>query len=447
MVATSGDVNYFWRNDPDYEAARRATCRNQYLPDQFSAVIVQAACAEDVVGAVRLARERGFKISMRSGGHSWSCNHVRDGCLLLDLSRLDAVDIDPTLMLARVGPGARGNALDDLLAERDLFFPVGHCHGVGLGGYLLQGGFGWNSRVLGMACESVLAIDYVDANGELCHASSSENADMLWAARGAGPGFFGVVVRFHLQLYRRPPIIGGALAFYPGAQFSEVIRWARQVGPAVPAAVELMFVFSRGADGHPGIMLIAAAFADSLASAERDLSFLDSRPDGADFKPFKPNSLALLTEMTMSHYPDSHNHIVDNLWTRASADELLPGLTRILDAAPPTPAHFIWVNWSPKRVRPDMSFSLEDDIYIAMYGIWKDAEMADPVANWIERGMALLHRYSTGIQLADENLERRSAPFMAPDNYARLEILRSKFDPDSRFHSYGNVRDLAVSKP
>ncbi len=99
------------------------------------------------------------EVGIRSGGHSWAANHVRDGGLLLDVSRLDSCVVDVPAMTAVVGPGKGGSVLAVELAERGgLFFPpAGHCRGVAVGGYLLQGGYGWNSRVVGPACESVLA--------------------------------------------------------------------------------------------------------------------------------------------------------------------------------------------------------------------------------------------------------------------------------------------------
>tara|TARA_B110001454_G_scaffold177183_1_gene169572 strand:- start:7983 stop:9317 length:1335 start_codon:yes stop_codon:yes gene_type:complete len=441
MSTTSLKCECFRRGDVGYEAARRATCRNVHLPDLYPDIIVQAANEEDVIAAVRLANASEWKIGVRSGGHSWSCNHVREGGMLLDVSRLNAVTVDELSMCATAGPGCRGNELDDQLAERQLFFPVGHCHGVGLGGFLLQGGFGWYSRVLGMACESVLAIDYVDANGELRRASPGENADMYWAARGAGPGFCGIITRFHLKLYQRPPVIGARLATYSADKFEKVIRWARDVGPSVPDSVELMFVFSRcipAIDG-PGILVIAAVFADTPDQAQRDLSFLETRPGGSEFcSAFEQMSLATLTRETMAHYPDNHRHIVDNMWTHASADALLPALKSILDALPLAPAHFIWVNWMPRLHRPEMAFSLEDDIYIALYGLWPDGNSGASVSQWVSDGIANLLPHSTGIQLADENLARRQAPFMAEANRARLEQIRSMQDPTGRFHSYGS---------
>ena len=221
----------FRRGEESYEAARRATCRNVNLPDRYPDIIIQATSEKDVVAAVRLANANNWAIGVRSGGHSWSCNHVRDGGMLLDVSRLNAVTIDAREMRASVGPGCRGNQVNNLLAAQKLFFPIGHCEGVGLGGFLLQGGFGWHSRAVGVGCENVLAIDYVGADGELRHASPTDNAKMYWAARGAGPGFFGVITRFHLKLYPRPKVIGAKLAFYTADHLEEIVRWAHRVGP------------------------------------------------------------------------------------------------------------------------------------------------------------------------------------------------------------------------
>jgi FAD/FMN-containing dehydrogenase len=365
--------------------------------------------------------------------------------MLLDVSRLNQVTIDKTTMLATAGPGCRSDEFDDLLAEQDLFFPVGHCQGVGLGGYLLQGGFGWNSRAVGMACESVLALDYVDGDGTIRHASPDENADVYWAAQGAGPGFFGVVTRFHLRLHRRPPVIGARLGIYPVDMFEELLRWTHRVGPTVPNSVELMFVVSRRLPntGQPGILLIVAVFADTEEQALDDLSFLETRPEAAhQFTPFGQIALQKLTTETMSNYPLDHYHVVDNMWTHASADELLPGLNRVLEALPEPPAHFIWMNWSPKLARSDMAYSLEDETYIALYGLWEDPAQETTVTNWVLDGITDLSPLSSGIQLADENLARRSGPFMAAANRDRLEAIRRERDPAGRFHTYGDVPEV-----
>src|SRR5215212_1854568 len=190
--------------DPGYEAARRECVWNGRIAGRFPELIVQAERDEDVVTALAMARERDLAVGVRSGGHSWAGSHLRDGGMLLDVSRLAGVSVDAAAATAAVGPGVRGSDLVATLREHDLFFPVGHCQGVALGGYLLQGGFGWLSRIFGPACVSVTAVDVVTADGTLVHADERSHSDLLWAARGAGPGFFGVVTRFHLALHPWP---------------------------------------------------------------------------------------------------------------------------------------------------------------------------------------------------------------------------------------------------
>jgi hypothetical protein len=251
-----------------------------------------------------------------------------------------------------------------------------------------------------------------------------------------------VVTKFYLRLYRRPSFIGGRLGIYPLDRFDDVLRWCHQVGPEVPTSVELMWVVSRAIPitGEPGLLLIVAVFADDEEQAAADLSFLESRPDGADMMtPLEEMPLATLTQETMSHYPEDHFHVVDNMWTHASADELLPALTRIRTSLPASPAHFIWMNWSPQLSRSDMAFSLEDDYYMALYGLWSDPADEAKVTGWVLEGIEDLAPLSSGIQLADENLRRREAPFMADTNRERLERIRHERDPEGRFHTYGSA--------
>src|SRR4029077_3797287 len=126
----------------------------------------------------------------------------RDDALLIDLGGLNRLDYDEASGVVVAGPAVRGGLdLAPFLAERGRAFPGGHCPSVGLGGYLLQGGQGWNGRSMGWACESVVAVDVVTATGEQLRADAGEHPDLYWAARGAGPGFPGIVTRFHLATY------------------------------------------------------------------------------------------------------------------------------------------------------------------------------------------------------------------------------------------------------
>lgn len=427
------------RGEADYEEARRAAVWNARTPPRFPDAIVQAADEDDVVRAVRFAAAEGMRIGIRSGGHSWAGNHVRDGGLLLDLSRLDGAEIDVAAGTAVVGPGCRGNELLESLAAHDLFFPAGHCPGVGLGGYLLQGGYGWNGRVHGPACMSVEAIDVVTADGELVRADAEHNADLLWAARGSGPGFFGAVVRFHLRLYPRPRHVANGVFLYPIDVLDEVFGWLTEIGPRIPREMELMAVVHHDLEGELEIAVTGPVLAESATAAGEALALLETCPVRERAKAAAPNVEVAMDDLYAAvhgSYPDDHRYAVDNIWTHAPVEDLLPGLRRIAETMPAPPSHMLWMNWGPSPARPEMAYSVEDETYIALYGVWQDA--ADDEANvaWATERMREMEHLSSGIQLADENLGRRPARFASDANMARLDELRAVHDPVGLFHPW-----------
>ncbi|CKM81961.1 oxidoreductase [Mycobacterium tuberculosis] len=136
---------HFFRGSDGYEAARRGTVWHRRVPDRYPEVIVQAVSADDIVSAIRYATVNGHKVSVVSGGHSFAASHLRDGAVLLDVSRIDHASIDADKGRAVVGPGKGGSVLMAELEAQGLFFPGGHCRGGCLGGYLLQGGYGWTA--------------------------------------------------------------------------------------------------------------------------------------------------------------------------------------------------------------------------------------------------------------------------------------------------------------
>lgn len=427
------------RGERGYEEARREAVWNARAPDRFPDLIVQAAGEQDLVRAVRLAAEEGLKVGVRSGGHSWAGNHVRDGGLLLDVSRLDSLGVDAGAMTAIAGPGCRGDALLARLAELDLFFPAGHCPGVALGGYLLQGGFGWNGRVHGPACMSVEAIDVVTAAGELVRADATHHPDLFWAARGAGPGFFGVVARFHLRLQPRPRHIANGVMLFGLEALEDVFRWAHEIGPELPREVELMVVVHRDLEGEPEIAVTAPALVESEEAAAEALAFLSACPLRERAKLAVPNvpvGLPDLYAAVHQSYPDGHRYAVDNMWTHAPVEELLPGLRRIAESLPGAPSHMLWMNWGPSPPRPQMAYSVEDDTYIALYAVWEDPAEDEANAAWATARMGEMERLASGIQLADENLGRRPARFASEANMARLDEVRAAYDPAGLFHPW-----------
>jgi FAD binding domain len=435
--------NYYFRGAEGYETARRATVWNGLLPDRFPDLIVQAHDTNDVVAALRYARANGHKVGVRSGGHSWAASHLRDGGLLLDVSRLDHCVVDADRMIADVGPG---KVASDFVAELDsqgLFFPSGHCEGICLGGFLLQGGYGWNSPAIGLACESVLGLEVVTADGELIYCDVENHPDLYWAARGSGPGFFGVVTSFKLRLHPRPAVLGTCLYMYPIEVADEVYTWGREISPEVDDRVELQILTTRSFPGaglnHPGIAIASPVFADSEEEAAKALGVLGTCPvvDQAIVNvPYMPTTLSNWYGAVMTNYPEGHRYIADNMFTSASAAELLPGIRKIIETMPPHPSHFIFTGWKTSPHRANMVYGLEDEIYLALYTVWQDPADDELYRDWAASNMEAMSHLATGIALADENLVRRPARYITDANMARLDTVRSTYDPDGRFHSW-----------
>ena len=214
----------FRRGEAGFEQAVLGTSFTARDPGRRPGIVVQVNDVDEVIAAVLQAGRDGLRIGMCSGGHSWAQNHIREGGMMLDLLRLNAIEINATRMTAVVGPGCLGGDFNLALVKQKLFFPMAHAYTVGIGGFLLQGGFGWNSPQLGVGCQNVFGIDVVLADGTLVHASETENADLFWSARGAGPGFFGVVVRFHLKLHARPKFMGMKMQVFRIKHLEQVMK-------------------------------------------------------------------------------------------------------------------------------------------------------------------------------------------------------------------------------
>ena len=188
---------------------------NGRKPAARARLIVRAACTEDVAEAVRFAGDHGLTVSPRGGGHQFA-GIAAGADMVIDLGALDGLRLDVEARTARVEPAVTNARLAAALERHGLAFPLGHCGSVPMSGYLLGGGVGWNSAEWGFACFSVTAVEVVLADGRMIVADATQNADIFWAARGAGPAFFGVVTAYHLSLQEAAKAISTAIRVYPG---------------------------------------------------------------------------------------------------------------------------------------------------------------------------------------------------------------------------------------
>jgi len=430
------------RGDEGYEHYRQGTCWHARVPDQYPEYIIVATDDDDVVGAVQLARREGLTVAVRSGGHSWSGSHLRDDSVLIDMVNMRRVEIDPDALTAVAEPGAKGSEVAEMLAAHQLYFPTGHNVGISLGGYLLQGGFPWAGREYGPSCMSVTGIDAVTMRGELIHADEYENSDLLWAARGAGPGFFAVVTRFYLKLYPRRPVTMTTSFVFPRDCAPAVFRFLHDVGTRTPTELTAAIARLDLAEGEPCVMLSATAFTDTEQEAREQLAIFDElsiRARALAVREHRMASHTTLTKESQSVIDDNLRWIADNILTHADFDQMWPTLERMLDTWPPAPSHLVAACWSgspnePKR--PSMAFSVEDELYYAMYTAWEDPADDETYIAWTTDHMRSWEPQSTGTMLADENLLHRPSRFVSAANMVTLDECRATWDPEGRFVSW-----------
>jgi FAD/FMN-containing dehydrogenase len=431
-----------WRGEPGYEEARVARVFNARRPDRFPAAVLLAESDADVVAGVRLARERGLKVSVRAGGHSWAVWSLRDDALLIDLGAMREMTYDPATGIATASPALKGGAeFTPFLSGHGRAFTGGHCPGVGLGGFLLQGGQGWNSRRHGWACENVVGIDVVTADGSLLHASEDENADLLWAARGAGPGFFGVITRFHLRTFPRPHAITHDTWMFELSELDALLGWIDELLPSLEPVVEPVIAATRlpRPSGPPVLLLHTTAMCDTAEEAERALEPLSGCPIAGRAISHErgPTSIEAENEAQALQNPEDHRYAVDCTWTDARAGELAPLLRTLWSELPTEHSFAIWYGWSPTRPLPDMAFSIEARAYLATYAIWPDPADDERHGEWVvSHTQRLAGAVGKGVYLGDTDFTRRPDRFLNAENFLRLEEIRRRRDPDGRFCSY-----------
>jgi len=449
-VAGELEGKILWRGEPGYEEARLKPARseadwNARRVDRYPDAVVQATSDQDVVAAVRLARERGLKVKARSGGHSWVDSSIRDGGILVDLSQLNEVIVDPATRTAIAGPGTKSQELFPHLKPHGLCFPSGGCRDVGLGGYVLQGGFGFNGGRIGLAAMNVLAMEVVTADGELVRADEHTNPDLFWAARGSGSGFFGIVTRFHLRLHPLPGAVRARAYFFAADDAEAVLRWSMELHQAgAPAGLDIgMFALPRFAETvAPGALLNlwGVAHTDTEDQALAALQVLESCPVASRAlvrTPVMESDPSSPGEQLRDVYPDGLQYVADNLWIDAAPDQLLPHLRNLLTSFPTPRSHLLFHPFTQHDL-PDFAFSMEGQYYLAVYGVAEPTDNLtdEQLAAWTTTQMQRLEHLSRGFQFADENLICRPWPGISEAHNARLEALRAVHDPDGLFHSY-----------
>ena len=252
-------------DDDGYDAAR--TVWNGMV-DKRPALIGRCTGAADVIRCVRFAREHDLLASVRGGGHNYSGRSVCDHGLMIDLSPMKGIRVDPVRRTAQAEAGLRLGELDYETQAFGLATPLGINTDTGIAGLTLGGGYGWLGGKYGLACDNALSVDVVTADGELMTASANENEDLFWGVRGAGANF-GIVTSFHYQLHPVGPVLGG-LVLYPMTEAKDVLRFYDEFSSTCPDEVTTLALLLTTPDGIPAVG-IAACYCGPLDQGEEVL--------------------------------------------------------------------------------------------------------------------------------------------------------------------------------
>ncbi|HVQ77831.1 MAG TPA: FAD-binding oxidoreductase, partial [Candidatus Binatia bacterium] len=246
-----------------YDAARQVW---NGMIDKRPALVARCAAAEDVVAAVNLARDHGLLLAVRGGGHSASGTGVCDGGLLIDLSGMKAIRVDAAARTAQAEGGATWGDLDRETQAFGLATPGGVVSTTGIAGLTLGGGVGWLVRKYGLACDNLLSVDIVTADGRLRTASATEHPDLFWAVRGGG-GNFGVVTRFEYRLHPVGPQVLAGLLIHPRARAPEMLKFWRDFTRTAPEDLATYAALAHAPDGTP-VAIIIVCYHGPLAEGE-----------------------------------------------------------------------------------------------------------------------------------------------------------------------------------
>ncbi len=423
--------------------------------DKRPGLILRCAGAADVLQAIRFGRDHGLLIAVKGAGHNIAGSAVCDGGLMLDLSPMKAVHVDPGNRIARVEPGVTLGEFDREAQAVGLATPLGINSTTGVAGLTLGGGFGWLSRSFGHSIDNLISADVGTAGGELLHASEEENADLFWGLRGGG-GNLGVVTSFTFRLHPVGPEVLAGLIVYPFDQAGDVLRAYRSFVANAPDALTVWTVLRKApplpflpADVHgQEVVVFPLLYVGGMADGQRTIEpmrhfgtpvgeHIGSQPYTAWQSAFDP----LLT-------PGARNY-----WKSHDFSELSdPAIDLIVQYAGtlPTPGCEIFVahlDGAAGRVAPDaMAYPHRNAKFVLnVHARWEDAGQDDKCISWARQFFEATAPHATGgvyvnFMTADEQERVRAA---YGSNYNRLASLKAKYDPSNLFQVNLNVRPAA----
>ncbi len=427
--------------DDGYDSSRKIF---NALIDKHPALIVKCTGVSDVIRAVNFARENRLLLAVRGGGHNVAGNALCDGGLVIDLSNMKSVRVDPVRRTARAEAGVNLTEFHHETQVHGLATTMGMFSPTGIAGLTLGGGLGWLAGKYGLACDNLLSADVVTADGKLITASSMENQDLFWGLRGGG-GNFGVVTSFKFRLHPVGDVLGGIMA-WPLARAEEVFKFFREFTRDVPD--ELGIFLGTGVLPEGPVVISAVCYAGPLAEGEKVLEPL---------RKFGPPILYAVKKMRYEEVQTMLDPSLPwglcNYWKSGYFSTLSDGMIETMisySKNSPSPLSVILIevlSGEATRISPTTTaFNIRSKLYNFMIlAIWQNPNESEKNLDWVRRYWSSMQPFLSSKvyvnYLSQEGDERVRAAY--GENYARLAALKKKYDPTNLFRVNQNIKPAA----
>jgi FAD/FMN-containing dehydrogenase len=436
---------------PEDEAFDRARQVWNARIDREPAAVLRATGPADVMAAVDIARTNDRPLSVKGGGHHVSGSAVCDGGLMIDLSRMNGVRVDPDATTARVEAGATWGAVDHETQAFGLAVPGGQDPNIGVAGLTLGGGVGWLSPKYGLTCDNLLSADVVTADGGLVHASETEHPDLFWALRGGG-GNFGIVTSFEFQLHEVGPEIFAGSLIYPFEETSQVAKQYRAFMRDAPREVRLLFGSMElpAASYYPEevhntrVAILIAFHAGPPAEGREVLAPLRSHDkiimDSLRGRPYTNFQQAGDSQGSMRTYLRSQ-------YVETLSDDIIEVIIEQTTDSPSSGATVFvspWIGAETDPATDATAYPHRDPAHhVLVEARWDDPSRDAEHIDWVRDFHAALTQYTTGdvemnFLTEDEPTNRLRRAYGA--NYDRLVEVKTKWDPNNLFRMNQNIK-------
>ncbi len=432
----------------EYDVARKVY---NGMIDRHPDAIVRCANVADVRTVVNFAREKGLTVAVRGGGHNGAGLAVCDHGIVIDLSSMKGVRVDPATNSVRAEPGCTQADLNHAAASFGLVVPVGVISTTGIAGLTLGGGTGYLTRKFGLALDNLLEADLVLADGSFVTANARENADLFWAIRGGG-GNFGIVTSF---LFRGHPIdqVYAGPMLWEMEHARELLEWYREVTPSFPDELYGFFAFLKVPPGPPfpedlhcktmcGIVWAYCGPLSNVEEAFRPIRKLRS----PKFELTGPMPYVALQSMFDAIYPPGDQWYWRGDFLAQIPDAAIDEHLKFGERLPTLKStmHIYPVDGFAGRVdRHETAFSYRDAKWsMVIVGVDPDPANGEKITAWTKDYWAAVHPYSMGGAyvnfMMDEGSDRIKATYR--DNYQRLVEIKRKYDPGNFFRINQNIK-------